>query len=76
MLLRNYFDEKPQANCRLLSLGISFLIKMEKENLSNKDGKENQFLFYLQVESPIICPLLQKMDENGLFQEEDLWKIS
>lgn len=69
MLLGNYFDEKPQANCRLLSLGISFLIK---KRWKRNDGKENQFLFYLQVESPIICPLLQKMDENGLFQEEDL----
>ena len=28
----------------------------------------------LQVESPIICPLLEKMDEHGLFVVENLWK--
>lgn len=28
--------------------------------------------YVLRVESPIICPLLQKLDENGLFQEENL----
>lgn len=43
MLLGNYFDEKPQANCRLLSLGISFLIKMEKENLSDKKKMEKKW---------------------------------
>ena len=26
----------------------------------------------LQVESPIICPLLEKMDEHGLFVVENL----
>lgn len=29
----------------------------------------------LQVESPIICPLLQKMDENGIFEVDDLWNL-
>jgi len=33
---------------------------------------KNQFLFSLQVESPIICPLLQKLDEDGLFPEGEL----
>ncbi|KAK2547712.1 Endoplasmic reticulum lectin 1 [Acropora cervicornis] len=28
--------------------------------------------YVLTVESPIICPLLQKMDENGIFEVDDL----
>ena len=28
-------------------------------------------LFILQVESPIICPLLEEMDAYGLFQGDD-----
>ena len=69
MLLGNYFNENrmPNVDCSVLVFP-----KMEKENLSNKDRKKNQFLFPLQVESPIICPLLQKLDEDGLFPEGEL----
>jgi len=28
-------------------------------------------IFMLQVESPIICPLLERMDEYGLFQVDE-----
>lgn len=73
MLLGNYFDEnhRPTVSCSLLAFP-----KMEKKNLSNRDRQKNQLLLSLQVESPIICPLLQKLDEDGLFQEEESWKIS
>ena len=33
----------------------------------------NKHLFILQVESPIICPLLEEMDAYGLFQVVDSW---
>ena len=33
----------------------------------------NKHLFILQVESPIICPLLEEMDAYGLFQVDDSW---
>ena len=37
----------------------------------NSQGKKH--LFILQVESPIICPLLEEMDAYGLFQVDDSW---
>lgn len=47
--------------------GLSFILILYFELLSNV-----VFCVDLQVESPIICPLLQKMDENGIFEVDDL----
>ena len=68
MLLGNYFNEnrRPIGDCTVLVFP-----RMGKQNLSNKDRK-NQFFFSVQVESPIISPLLQKLDEDGLFPEGEL----
>ena len=35
--------------------------------------QRKKHLFILQVESPIICPLLEGMDGYGLFQVDDAW---
>ena len=68
----NYFDKNRRGSIDCSAVVYFPLIKMEVENLSNKDRKKIRLLFSLQVESPIICPLLQKLDENGLFPEENL----
>lgn len=47
--------------------GLSFILILYFELLSNV-----VLCVDLQVESPIICPLLQKMDENGIFEVDDL----
>jgi len=46
-------------------------LRWKRKTFLTEIDKKNQLLFSLQVESPIICPLLQKLDEDGLFQEEE-----
>lgn len=66
------FDKK---NTGQLSTAQSWYFLRWKKNVFLIKIEKKYFLFSLQVESPIICPLLQKLDENGLFQEGDLWKM-
>jgi len=49
-----------------------YFLGWKRKIFLTKIEKKNQFLFSLQVESPIICPLLQKLDEDGLFPEGEL----